>query len=217
MPTTALTTAWARIPTYAHPVLEVLLGLANTVLETLDGPTAHEVGLLLAAAGGHAGDRAECLDRQRFCLPAIRRLIAYLAPHGRLFRADIQSERRPGHCEHAAEHHTDLLILTSPRLRPAGSAMAAGCGRPGWCPQPLTRSWSLVITGAQRRTPSSCFVLGQNVIRGQSRGNQYAGACSLSIAQASRLVGAASAPGRGRNTWIVGFWEKCQTVRTDRR
>lgn len=46
------TTAWARIPTEAHPVLEVLLGLPNTVLEVLDGSTAHEVGLLLATAGG---------------------------------------------------------------------------------------------------------------------------------------------------------------------
>lgn len=51
VPTTALTAAWARIPAEAHPVLEVLLGLPNTVLEVLDGSTAHEVGLLLAAAG----------------------------------------------------------------------------------------------------------------------------------------------------------------------
>jgi hypothetical protein len=41
VPTTALTTACARIPTEAHPVLEVL-----------DGSTAQEVGLLLATAGG---------------------------------------------------------------------------------------------------------------------------------------------------------------------
>jgi hypothetical protein len=51
MPTTALTAAWARIPPEAHSVLEVLLGLPNTVVEVLDGPTAHQVGLLLAAAG----------------------------------------------------------------------------------------------------------------------------------------------------------------------
>ncbi len=52
VPTTALTVAWARIPTEAYPVLEVLLGLPNTVLEALDGPTAHEVGMLLGVAGG---------------------------------------------------------------------------------------------------------------------------------------------------------------------
>jgi hypothetical protein len=52
VPTTALTAAWAQIPTEARPVLEVLLGLPNTVLEVLDGATAHEVGLLLAAASG---------------------------------------------------------------------------------------------------------------------------------------------------------------------
>ncbi len=52
VPTTALTVAWARIPAQAHPVLEVLLGLPNTILEGLDGPSAHEVGLLLATAGG---------------------------------------------------------------------------------------------------------------------------------------------------------------------
>lgn len=51
VPTTTLTTAWARIPTQAHPVLEVLLGLPNTVLDILNGSTAHEVGLLLAARG----------------------------------------------------------------------------------------------------------------------------------------------------------------------
>ncbi|MGH3771264.1 MAG: hypothetical protein ACRDRW_07700 [Pseudonocardiaceae bacterium] len=57
IPTTALTTAWARIPAQDHPVLEVLLGLPNTVVEVLDPPTAHEVGLLLAAADGR-GDLA---------------------------------------------------------------------------------------------------------------------------------------------------------------
>lgn len=57
VPTTALTTAWARIPTHAHPVLEVLLGLPNTVLDILDEPTAHEVGLLLGSTSG-AGELA---------------------------------------------------------------------------------------------------------------------------------------------------------------
>ncbi len=52
VPTTALATTWVRIPTHAHPVLEVLLGLPNTVLDILDGPAAHEVGLLLAATSG---------------------------------------------------------------------------------------------------------------------------------------------------------------------
>jgi hypothetical protein len=53
VPTTALTKAWARIPAAAQEVLEVLLGLPNTVVEVLDSPTAHEVGLVLAACGGH--------------------------------------------------------------------------------------------------------------------------------------------------------------------
>jgi hypothetical protein len=57
VPTTALTRAWSRIPAEAHPVLEVLLGLPNTVVEILDPPAAHEVGLLLAAAGSR-GDLA---------------------------------------------------------------------------------------------------------------------------------------------------------------
>jgi hypothetical protein len=52
VPATALTTAWARIPPEAHPVFEVLLGLPNTVVEILDGPTAHKIGLLLAIASG---------------------------------------------------------------------------------------------------------------------------------------------------------------------
>lgn len=52
VPTTALTTAWSRIPAEAHGVLEVLLGLPHTVIEVLDLSTAHEVGLLLAAVGG---------------------------------------------------------------------------------------------------------------------------------------------------------------------
>jgi hypothetical protein len=51
VPTTALTAAWARIPPEAYPVLEVLLGLPNTVVEVLDGPAAYQVGLLLAPAG----------------------------------------------------------------------------------------------------------------------------------------------------------------------
>lgn len=51
VPTTALTLTWARIPAEAHAILEVLLGLPNTVLEVLDPPTAHQVGLFLAAAG----------------------------------------------------------------------------------------------------------------------------------------------------------------------
>jgi hypothetical protein len=51
VPTTSLTRAWARIPAEAHAVLGVLLGLPNTVVEVLDAPTAHEVGLVLAAAG----------------------------------------------------------------------------------------------------------------------------------------------------------------------
>lgn len=50
VPATALTAAWARIPPEAYPVLQVLLGLPNTVLEVLDGPTAYQVGLLLAIA-----------------------------------------------------------------------------------------------------------------------------------------------------------------------
>jgi hypothetical protein len=52
VPTTALAKAWARIPHEAHGVLEVLLGLPNAVVEVLDPSTAHQVGLLLAAAGG---------------------------------------------------------------------------------------------------------------------------------------------------------------------
>jgi hypothetical protein len=52
VPTTALTTTWGRIPAEAHGVLEVLLGLPNTVVEVLDPPSAHGVGLLLATAGG---------------------------------------------------------------------------------------------------------------------------------------------------------------------
>jgi hypothetical protein len=68
VPTTALTAAWARIPPEAYPVLQVLLGLPNTVLEVLDGPTAYQVGLLLATAGGRgepvAGHVAWC-GRQR--------------------------------------------------------------------------------------------------------------------------------------------------------
>lgn len=51
VPTTVLTAAWARIPSEAHPVLHVLLGLPNTVVEALDRPIAYHVGLLLAAAG----------------------------------------------------------------------------------------------------------------------------------------------------------------------
>lgn len=51
VPTTALTAAWARTPPEARPVLEVLLGLPNTVVEVLNGPTAYYVGQLLAAAG----------------------------------------------------------------------------------------------------------------------------------------------------------------------
>lgn len=38
VPTTTLTTAWARIPIQDHPVLEVLPGLPNTVLDILNGP-----------------------------------------------------------------------------------------------------------------------------------------------------------------------------------
>ena len=67
VPTTALTAAWARIPPEAYPVLQVLLGLPNTVLEVLDGPTAYQVGLLLATAGRSepvAGHIAWC-GRQR--------------------------------------------------------------------------------------------------------------------------------------------------------
>lgn len=52
VPTTALTKAWSRIPAEVQGVLEVLLGLPNTVVEVLDSPTAHEVGLFLAASGG---------------------------------------------------------------------------------------------------------------------------------------------------------------------
>ena len=50
VPTTALTAAWANIPPEAYPVLEVLLGLPNTVIEVLDRSTAHQVGALLATA-----------------------------------------------------------------------------------------------------------------------------------------------------------------------
>ncbi|MFN2496862.1 MAG: hypothetical protein ABR608_13280 [Pseudonocardiaceae bacterium] len=49
VPTTALIMTWAQIPTEAYPVLEVLLGLPNTVLDVLDGPTANRAGLLMAA------------------------------------------------------------------------------------------------------------------------------------------------------------------------
>jgi hypothetical protein len=56
-------------PGGAHhrPHLQVLLGLPNTVLEVLDGPTAYQVGLLLATAGRSepvAGHIAWC-GRQR--------------------------------------------------------------------------------------------------------------------------------------------------------
>jgi hypothetical protein len=51
VPTIALTMTWARLPIEAHPVLEVLLGLPNTVLEVLDGPTANHAGLVMATAG----------------------------------------------------------------------------------------------------------------------------------------------------------------------
>jgi hypothetical protein len=52
VPSTALAQAWARIPADAHSVLQVLLGLPNTVIEILTVPTAREVGLTLAAVGG---------------------------------------------------------------------------------------------------------------------------------------------------------------------
>jgi hypothetical protein len=52
VPTTALTAAWARIPPEAHPVLEVLLGLPNAVVEVLDRPAAYQIGLLLAPTDG---------------------------------------------------------------------------------------------------------------------------------------------------------------------
>jgi hypothetical protein len=52
VPSASLTMAWSRIPTEVHEVLTLLLGLPNTVVEVLGEPTAHEVGLFLAAAGG---------------------------------------------------------------------------------------------------------------------------------------------------------------------
>ncbi len=57
VPSTALTLAWAQIPTEAHTVLEVLLGLPNTVLEVLDPPTAHQVGRAGLGAVIHSRSR----------------------------------------------------------------------------------------------------------------------------------------------------------------
>ena len=47
----ALTVAWADIPSSGHEVLEVLLNLPVTVIDTLDRSRAQDVGLFLAGIG----------------------------------------------------------------------------------------------------------------------------------------------------------------------
>jgi len=48
VPAAALALAWAGIPSSGHEVLEVLLNLPVTVIDTLDRARAQEVGLFLA-------------------------------------------------------------------------------------------------------------------------------------------------------------------------
>lgn len=67
VPSAALGRAWSLLGPEHHAALQVLLGLPNTVIDELTPATAHESGLLLAAAGQHdiaAGQVAACARRR---------------------------------------------------------------------------------------------------------------------------------------------------------
>lgn len=51
VPAAALALAWADVPSSGHEVLEVLLDLPVTVIDTLDRARAQDVGLFLAGTG----------------------------------------------------------------------------------------------------------------------------------------------------------------------
>jgi len=67
VPSAALGKAWSLVDAEHHAALRVLLGLPNTVIDELTPATAHEAGLLLAAAGHDdiaAGQVAACARRR---------------------------------------------------------------------------------------------------------------------------------------------------------
>src|SRR5215218_10111940 len=85
--------------------------------------------------------------------------------------------------------------------------------------QPSSMAWMrrAVVTNAASNAGRSADVRGQAVTRGQSRGNQYSGACSASIAQTaggwSGFVGGTC----GTNRSIVGSslkWNRTSPTRT---
>jgi hypothetical protein len=67
VPSAALGRAWGLVDAEHHAALRVLLGLPNTIIDELTPATAHESGLLLAAAGHDdiaAGQVVACARRR---------------------------------------------------------------------------------------------------------------------------------------------------------
>ena len=98
--------------------------------------------------------------------------------------------------------------------RYANIARALQVGRASSCSIACTRLRAVAVEESRRRRRRSSSSTAQKVPRGQSRGNQYAGTCSSSIAHTSGSGESCAATARGSKRTIAGSSLTCHRTVT---